>query len=107
MRAIATIIDGEIYSPAGVNINPERETRAVAAPVSRIEPRNIAPLDPLDEFNAHLAAAIRIAQSLSERDQQRASNFMEAARATLSACTRLESSEQRKWEAALRQTVVK
>lgn len=99
MRAIATIIDGLAYSPEGVRLSPEREPRAVAAPKP---PRNIKPLDALDQYNDHLAAAIRLAQDMSPEDQQRASEFMEACRATLTATTRLKSTELRKWQAALR-----
>ena len=100
MREVAVIIDGKIYSPAGEQISPPREpSRAVAAPAP---PRNIAPLDPLDEFNAHLARAIRLAHAMSEEDKRRASEFMEAARGALTMVTRLKASENRKFEAAMR-----
>ena len=101
MRAVVTIIDGVAYSPEGVRLSPEPENRAVA--VSE-PPRNIKPLDPLDQYNEHLAAAIRLAQDMCPDDQRRASEFMEAARATLTATTRLKSTELRKWQAALRST---
>jgi len=101
MRAIATIIDGVAYSPEGIRLSPEREP-ARAVTVQEPPRRNVAPLDPLDKYNEHLAAAIRIAQDLSPQDQQRASEFMEAARATLTATTRLKAAELRKWQTALR-----
>lgn len=97
MRPIATIIDGVAYSPEGVRLSPEREPTQAPEP-----PRNIKPLDALDRYNEHLAAAIRLAQDMSEEDQRRASEFMEAARATLTATTRLKSTELRKWQNALR-----
>src|SRR6478736_3768539 len=102
MRPIATIIDGVAYSPEGARLTPEREPSRAVAVVAPEPPRNIKPLDPLDEYNAHLAAAIRLAQDMSPEDQQRASEFMEACRATLTATTRLKSTELRKWQAALR-----
>jgi hypothetical protein len=111
MRAIAIFRDGQLISAEGELISeaprPVSEpSRAVAAPVwherTREPPRNVKPLDVLDRYNEHLAAAIRLAQDMSPEDQQRASEFMEAARATLTATTRLKAAELRKWQAALR-----
>lgn len=99
MREVAVIIDGEVYSPAGVKLSPEREPRAVAPTQPT---RNVASLDPLDAFNSHLAQAIRLAQAMSEADKRRASEVMEAARGALTMVTRLSTSEQRKFEAAMR-----
>ena len=100
--AHVTIIGDEVYDARGMRVNEvaASETRAVAVPDR--EPAQVTPMDPIDEFNGLLARAIPIAHGMNDKDQRRASEFMEAARALLTATTRLPTNEQRRFEAALR-----
>ena len=112
MRAIATIIDGELFSPEGVRLSPERESRAVAvaAPVPQPQPQRpqrqtaeVVALDPLDEVAELLARIIKIAtQQLRPGDQRRARELVHAASSALSASTVLDPSDQRRLNNALR-----
>jgi hypothetical protein len=98
MRVLGVVIDDELYSPQGHRLSPSR----APAIVEPEPPRAVRHLDPIDEFNAHLAQAIRVAQAMTEHDKRRASEFMEAARGMLTAVTRLKPDEQRRFEQALR-----
>jgi hypothetical protein len=92
MRQIAVFRDGMLLSPEGEVIND----------VAQLTGSAVTALDPIDQFNAHLAQAIRLAQAMNESDKARASEVMEAARGALTMVTRLSSSEQKRFEAALR-----
>jgi hypothetical protein len=103
MQVAIAVIDfsnGEVTNARGDVVH---QARAVAAPVSQaVAPATVQHLDAIDEFNAHIARAIRTAQGMSDADKRRASEFMEAARGMLTAVTRLSSGEQRRFENAMR-----
>jgi len=103
MREIARIIDGVMVSPTGQRISDVRQlTESRAAPAPEPPRRNVQPIDAIDEFNSLLARAIKLAQGMNATDKSRASEVMEAARGALTMVTRLSSSEQRRFEAAMR-----
>jgi hypothetical protein len=105
MRAIAVIRDGVVSSPEGVLISgPDapRETRAVA--VREPKPALVIAMDPVDEIAALLGRVINIAQQLDATDQRRVRDLSHATIAALNASTYLEESDQRRFEAAIRNT---
>ena len=105
-----------LVSPTGevVSRPAAPEPRTVAVRVSQVSqertgertreplPRRVVAMDAIDEFNALLAAALKLARDMSESDKRRASNILEAARGVMTATTYLDSDEQRRFEAALR-----
>src|SRR5436190_1702103 len=101
MRQMVGILGADgLVAPDGTVISrpaPAPEPRAVVVqePPTR---RNVAPLDPLDEYRAHIAAALKLARDMSGDDKRAASNIMEAARGVLTATTYLDSNEQRRFE---------
>lgn len=95
MRPIAILADGK-WMPVNDGHNAVDDSCAVDPSSSEV-----------DRIVALLSEVIVRAQSLSETDQRRVSDFVEATRATLSATTRLPRQEQKVFENALRDTARK
>lgn len=110
MRHLATLINGELVSPTGARIS--EPSRAVAVPdqrwsdQQRHERRVIehhAPDDPVEEIAFLLAKAAKIARTLNDDDRRRARGFFEATNQLVHATTRLERTDQKQFERALRE----
>lgn len=103
MRPLGVLIGGELYTSQGMRMGGDRtsETRAVATSedINLIE---LPSMDGVDEVVMMLARIVKLAQRLNATDQRRIREFVEAARATLFATTRLDSTDQQAFEAALR-----
>jgi hypothetical protein len=120
MRQVAVLIDGEVYSPQGVRISPEWESRAVAVHDTRANDQrandhdqqmnerrdqrviDAHPMDEIDEITMLLARATKLAQGLSDDDRRRVRELFAASLSLLHATTRLETSDQRRFEQAMR-----
>ncbi|UGA45661.1 hypothetical protein HU230_0006375 [Bradyrhizobium quebecense] len=103
MRAVAVLIDGEVYSANGTRIGGGdriSETRAVTT-MSASPVVNPASMGGVEEIVSMLARIVKMAQGLSADDKRRVREFVEAARSTLFATTRLDATDQRVFEMAL------
>ena len=77
-------------------------------PVDDGRPQQVVnPTSDIDQIAAHLGAVVRLAQNMTPEDQRRARDFMHAASAALSATTYLPETDQKLFEAALRDTARK
>ena len=115
MRTLIAVIRGdEIYNAHGQRIDEPRAVAGIASAVAvwsddRQRHRNGVPdlIDPpamgaVEEIVAMLAQIVKLAQTLSANDQRRVREFVVAAQSTLNATTRMETGDQRVFEAALR-----
>lgn len=105
MRVIAVIRNGVVSSPEGEFISgpcATSESRSVA--VREPKPAHVIAMDPVDEIAALLGRVINIAQHLVAADQRILRDLSHATIAALNASTYLEETDQRRFEAAIRNT---
>lgn len=100
MRSVAVIIDG-VWHPQGIDDAQQQPT------INASNNSNVVNLSEVDQIVALLSQVVRLAQPLSESDQRRARDFMQAAQAMLTATTYLPKSDQRMFEASLREVVAR
>jgi hypothetical protein len=100
MRNVAVIIDGVWHTPQIDDGHRAISTRTDSNVVN-------SPMNEVDQIVSLLGQVVRRTQSLSEQDQRRVRDFVHAASSMLSATTYLPKSDQTKFEAALRDTVVR
>jgi hypothetical protein len=98
MRNIAVIIDGVWMQP---QVNDHHAVNARNNDSHVIN----SSMSEVDQIVSLLGQVVRRAQSLSEQDQRRVRDFVQATQSMLTATTYLPKSDQTKFEAALRRDV--
>jgi hypothetical protein len=104
MKAIATIINGQIFGPEGQRLSEERpsETREVATRHRVLDVPNVGGVDLVVALLAHV---VKITKDLSPADQRRARAFLATTASVLSATGYLQGDDQNIFQAALRSAV--
>jgi hypothetical protein len=101
MRAIAVLIGDELYNAQGHRVDEPVRAIVPHVVVERFEVTVPPALDTVEDIVAQLARIIKAAQHLDDADRSRVREFVEAARSTLLATTRLDRSDQQIFQTAL------
>lgn len=92
MAIIATVVDG-VWVPVGDDGRPFVNPKANS---------HVTQTSDVELIVKHLAQVVRLAQGLSDEDQRRVRDFVNATQSTLFATTYLAKSDQKIFERALR-----
>jgi hypothetical protein len=99
---LIAITDGNRWFTAELPVQAEPPKPQTLPAVRPEEPRQVAPVDPIDEISTLLGRVIHIARGLSRDDARRAREIVYAASSALEASTFLNTEDQRRFEQGLR-----